>query len=346
MRSAMISAVSKLLYRSPCTAQRTFLMLVLLGSVMLGACSSSDESTEIADPPLDEILGEAPMPTLEATPDYATGTEFSLAWTVPEDTTDLRYQAQRATDPEFTIDLEISEWIAATSYTFADLTDGVTYFYRIRSQLSDGRSSDFSAAVHATQDASLPSAQLGELAADQTNLHFDLSFTASDLGSGVAAVEIWVRRNALVFRHYGTFSESPVPFVAEQGGPHSFYALAIDSAGNRQPTPVEPQRTTQVPDAVILVDNQGFEWDITHAVHRYGLQVAHWGQGLGRDVIPPVIEPDMAGPGEIGYPDQENIALVIGLTVGGEARAYKQGDLPNREVVDDVVAGAHLAVTY
>jgi hypothetical protein len=342
----MRSAMNDLSYRAPRTPLRVFVFLVLLCSIWLGGCSSSDESAVIVDPPGDEILGEAPMPTLDAAPDYATGTEFSLAWTVPDDTTDLHYQAQRATDPEFTIDLEISEWTAATSYTFADLTDGVTYFYRIRSQLSDGRSSDFSAAVHATQDASLPSAQLGELAADQTSLHFDLSFAASDLGSGVAAVEIWVRRNALVFRHYGTFSESPVPFVAEQGGPHSFYAVAIDSAGNRQPTPVDPQRTTQVPDAVILVDGEGFEWDITHAVYRYGLQVVHWGQGLGRGAIPPVIEPDMVGFGEVGFPDLENIALVIGMTVDGEARAYKQGDLNNREVVDVVVTGAHLAVTY
>ena len=99
-------------------------------------------------------------------------------------------------------------------------------------------------------------------------------------------------------------------------------------------------------DRIFVVDQTGKEWDITHAGYRYGLQVVHWGQGLGRGAIPPVIEPDMVGFGEVGFPDLENIALVIGLTVDGDARAYKQGDLNNREVVDVVVTGAHLAVTY
>ena len=49
----------------------------------------------------------------------------------------------------------------------------------------------------------------------------------------------------------------------------------------------------------------------------------------------------MGGDGEIleGY-------RLVGVVVEGEARAYRLGDLNDREVVDDTVAGAHLAVTY
>ena len=328
------------------SAQVTILGLALACCVVLSACSGSEDPSEVLDGPPNDVGGEPPVPTLADAPSFASGTAYDLAWSVPEPDSDLRFQAQRATDPDFSVDLEVSDWIAATQHTFNNLVDATTYHYRVRSRFGAGPSSAFSAPAQVTQDAVPPSAQIGEMDTEQTSLRFDLPFSATDVGSGVAAVEIWVRGDAPVFQHYGTFTASPVEFVAETGGSHSFYALAVDEAGNRQAIPAQPQRTTQIPDPVILVDNEGFAWDITNAVHRYGLRVENWGNGLGRNIIPPIVEPEMVGVGEPGFPDEDNIAIVIGVTVDGAASAYKQGDLNGNEVVDDMIGGTHLAVTY
>lgn len=67
---------------------------------------------------------------------------------------------------------------------------------------------------------------------------------------------------------------------------------------------------------------------------------------LGRDTIRPVNDPQFLDPGDPGYPNQDNLADIMALARDDEAHAYKIGDISNREVVNDVLGGAHLAVTY
>ncbi|MDI6641227.1 MAG: hypothetical protein QME68_02830, partial [Elusimicrobiota bacterium] len=47
-------------------------------------------------------------------------------------------------------------WIISTSYTFTDLSDGVTYYYRVRSRDIAGNLSSWSNTVYSTQDNSAP----------------------------------------------------------------------------------------------------------------------------------------------------------------------------------------------
>jgi hypothetical protein len=98
---------------------------------------------------------------------------------------------------------------------------------------------------------------------------------------------------------------------------------------------------------IVLTDRTGKEWNITHAVRNYGMEARNWGFGLGPFAIRPIIEPRMASPGDPDYPgpDISNVRI-IGIEVNGDARAYRVGVLDFHEVVDDVVGGQHVAVTY
>ncbi len=195
-------------------------------------------------------------------------------------------------------------------------------------------------------DTTAPTATILPLAEEQFSLQFEIEFAAEDDDSGVAGVEILVRTPDLVWSSLGIFTESPVTYLATGPGPHAFVGVAVDSAGNIQETPDVAQAETQVPEPIILTDVTGEEFDITNAVLRYFLTASAWGHGIGRNTIRPIIDPTWILPGEPAYPHQYSTADVIALYSDDEAHAYRVGDIANREVVNDYIGGAHLAVTY
>lgn len=195
-------------------------------------------------------------------------------------------------------------------------------------------------------DTTAPIATILPLDQEQLSLQFDLAFSAEDGASGVAAVEVFVRTPDQTWTSLGFHNQSPLTFVALEDGPHSFYCVAEDSAGNRMQTPDVAQAETIVPVPIIITDLQGEEFDITNAVLRYFMSVNGWGHGLGRHAIPPVNDPQFYVPGQIGYPDSDNTVEVMAMAIDGDAHAYAIGDINNREVVNDVVGGVHLSATY
>lgn len=68
-----------------------------------------------------------------------------------------------------------------------------------------------------------------------------------------------------------------------------------------------------------------------------------WSQLLARDAIFPVYDPEFVPADESGYADDE---LVMGIAIGGEAKAYPVGLLNYREMVDDELAGIPILVTW
>lgn len=86
---------------------------------------------------------------------------------------------------------------------------------------------------------------------------------------------------------------------------------------------------------IFIVDITGKEWEVTHAFRQYGMQPELFQHGLGPDRIPPLIHPHMAVPGDTGYPAPTWTGIVIGVTIGGESRAYSITDLNPHEVVDE-----------
>ena len=62
-----------------------------------------------------------------------------------------------------------------------------------------------------------------------------------------------------------------------------------------------------------------------------------------KDSIRPIYEPRIMGPEESGLLPGE---LVIGVAIGGEARAYPIGMMNNREMANDEVGGVPILVSW
>ena len=71
--------------------------------------------------------------------------------------------------------------------------------------------------------------------------------------------------------------------------------------------------------------------------------IPNYGQLLARDAIRPIYEPEFVAADAAGLSDS---ALVIGLQVGDDARAYPVGILRFREIVNDEVGGTPVLVTW
>lgn len=68
------------------------------------------------------------------------------------------------------------------------------------------------------------------------------------------------------------------------------------------------------------------------------------GEDDPRDKIPAVYEPKVAPAGEAGFLRDDD--RVLGVALGGEARAYAIRILEQHEIVDDVLGGVPIAPTY
>ena len=68
-----------------------------------------------------------------------------------------------------------------------------------------------------------------------------------------------------------------------------------------------------------------------------------WQQLLRRDSIKPIYNPTFTSAAEAAYDDRE---LVIGVALNGEAKAYPIGPLNGREMVNDLLGGVPILVTW
>jgi hypothetical protein len=103
-----------------------------------------------------------------------------------------------------------------------------------------------------------------------------------------------------------------------------------------------PEDTT----VIYIVDRTGKRWDVTHAVNNYGFDPKQFQYGLGPFAIEPILNPEMIGPGNPGYPSSDDNFLVIGTTLESETRAYQLNVLAVHEIVDEKFKSTHVAVAY
>ena len=141
-----------------------------------------------------------PSPTMSAIATYSSGTSLNVACNVVADALSggTKYMFQRATDAGFTTGLVDSGWIVANSHTFTGLSDGVQYYYRVKSTDLVGNESAYSASVNSIQDSSVPAVtgytdhvSANNDPSERWSRDFTVSFNADgllDSGSGMKNV--------------------------------------------------------------------------------------------------------------------------------------------------------------
>ena len=311
--------------------------------LVLGGCYTNDSVEPQPDPPV--------APILTAEPPFSPGFQNTVSWALADEDRkglgEWSFLVQRSTDPLFAENVDESGWIPEMSYEFLDLEHGSTHHFRVRGRDPRGTVTEWSANQTSTQDAVLPTlAVLTELKDEQTSLLFTFEAAGDDEDSGVQEIEIWFGLAEQEPTLYGVFPPGVISVQATQGGIHELTPVAIDLAGNRQDPGTATVFPTLVPEPIILTDRRGEDWDITAAVLEFRMAEQYWEFGIGRHTIRPIIDPLMVGPEDHNYPDPNSLVEILALNYDGDNRAYKMGDLPNREVVNDVVGGIPIAACY
>ncbi len=121
--------------------------------------------------------------------------------------------------------------------------------------------------------------------------------------------------------------------------------LLFGCDGQDSDNPVSNGNNTEG-DTYIITDRTGKEWDVTHAVEKYGFRTNSFQFGLGPDAIKPINNPVMISQDEPGYPGDNSTEPVIGLEIDGDERAYSIQVLTRHEVVNDRVGEKDVAVVY
>jgi len=179
-------------------------------------------------------------PTMDPEPLYTAGSENIVSWSDETASGAVDYFMQAALDLEFSTVVDTSGWVTATADTISGLTDGQTLFYRVRARDIDGYASNWSAAVTSTQDVGLPVSEALQVSSPRGAVPFLQPFLASDVGSGVAQVDLYYGfDDSLTYAYFGTsYDGSSVLFdVAEGPGVYYLYTIATDNLGNIEPTP-------------------------------------------------------------------------------------------------------------
>ena len=100
-----------------------------------------------------------PAPVINDEPTYTKGTSNTVSWNAVSDegSGNVQYLVQRATNDGFTENVVESGWIDGISYEFTGLTDGQTYYYRVKARDAAGNEGSWSNVVSSTQDDTPPS---------------------------------------------------------------------------------------------------------------------------------------------------------------------------------------------
>lgn len=333
--------------RRPSVPPRPSLSFLVLAAALfclaLGGCYTNDSTEPRRDSPVAPVLTVEPL--------FSAGFQNTIEWSLAEEEQggfgDWSFLVQRSTDPLFAAGVQESGWIQDLSYEFLDLEHGSTYHFRVMGRNPKGTDTEWSANQFSTQDAVPPAnTVLTELKDEQTSLLFTFEAAADDQDSGVNEIELWFGPAGEDPTLYGVFPPGLISVQATQGGIHELTPYAIDAAGNRQDPGTITVFPTLVPEPIILTDRRGEDWDITAAVLEFRMAEEYWGHGIGRHSIRPIIDPFMIGPEDPLYPDPENLVEILAVNYNDDRRAYKMGDLPNREVVNDVVGGIPIAACY
>lgn len=189
-------------------------------------------------------------PVISSEPPYTAGNSNTIYWSDESGSGAVDYYAECGTSGDFSVLHDVSGWTSSLNHLFTGLSDGEDYFYRVKCRDAEENESDWSDSRSSIQDASAPTSSVDALPAYQTSVTFDVAYTASDGGSGVAAVVLFYNFEGGGYSSYGSFSSSPISFTAGADGQYGFYTIAVDAVGNNEGAPGSP------PDASTILDTQ------------------------------------------------------------------------------------------
>jgi hypothetical protein len=112
-----------------------------------------------------------------------------------------------------------------------------------------------------TIDADAPTSSVTSPSGTATNTQFTVSWSGSDIGSGIVSYDIYVQTNGGPWAIWlsGVTTNSAM-FFGQYAKTYGFYSIAHDGAGNTQPTPVSANTTTTTlsnyPPQISPVGNQ------------------------------------------------------------------------------------------
>jgi folate-dependent tRNA-U54 methylase TrmFO/GidA len=117
------------------------------------------------------------------------------------------------------------------------------------------------------------------------------------------------------------------------------------SVESRETPPVEGadiQKSKPKGEAVVTASPSTLP-DLPQPVNELIEKEYRWSQLLARDAIAPIYDPQFVPADQASYGDHE---LVIGVEINGEAKAYAVGPLNSPEMVNDIVGGVPVLVTW
>ncbi|MCK5251639.1 MAG: fibronectin type III domain-containing protein, partial [Thermoplasmata archaeon] len=112
--------------------------------------SSMVASTQDASPP--------PAPTMASEPEFTQGTSNIVSWTTVTDNSGgtVQYRVYASLSSVFATTEGDSGWRTTATWTFSGLTDGSTYYYRVKARDQFAQEGAWSNIVHSTQDGTAP----------------------------------------------------------------------------------------------------------------------------------------------------------------------------------------------
>ncbi|MFW5972875.1 MAG: DUF7619 domain-containing protein, partial [Bacteroidota bacterium] len=103
-------------------------------------------------------------------------------------------------------------------------------------------------------DRNPPESRVEELAEEQTDFAFPVTWSGTDAGSGIAYYSVFVSEDGGSYRlwRHAPANEVSGIFTGTAGKEYAFYGVAFDRAGNGEATPSAPQATTRVGDVAVV----------------------------------------------------------------------------------------------
>ncbi len=169
-------------------------------------------------------------PSITALPSYSQGTAKTLTWAAVANATS--YTVQLSATSDFSTVLG-SQTVTTNSAAFSNLTNGVTYYYRVLATNVIG-SSSYSAVVSSLQDGVAPTVAITSPASatSTATATITVSGTASDALTGIGNVTV-NGVSATTSNNFATWTVANLPLGF---GTNGITAVAYDGAGNATTT--------------------------------------------------------------------------------------------------------------